>query len=125
VNPSLYRICPYDAERDLAPVTRGVLAPTGHRGASGRAGDRTIAELGGARQARAGASSPSRRPARKPDVSRRAQLEENTGARFTHVPYKGVGAAYADLVGGQVQFMFPDVASPIPTCVPASCARWR
>jgi tripartite-type tricarboxylate transporter receptor subunit TctC len=40
-------------------------------------------------------------------------LEENTGARFTHVPYKGVGAAYADLVGGQVQFMFPDVASAI------------
>jgi tripartite-type tricarboxylate transporter receptor subunit TctC len=27
------------------------------------------------------------------------------------VPYKGVGAAYADLLGGQVKFMFPDVAS--------------
>jgi len=40
-------------------------------------------------------------------------LEEGTGARFTHVPYKGVGAAYADLLGGQVQFLFPDVASAI------------
>jgi tripartite-type tricarboxylate transporter receptor subunit TctC len=29
------------------------------------------------------------------------------------VPYKGVGAAYADLLGGQVQFLFPDVASAI------------
>src|SRR3954468_18124364 len=27
VNPSLYRNLPYDAERELAPVTRGVMAP--------------------------------------------------------------------------------------------------
>src|SRR3954471_15141494 len=27
VNPSLYRNLPYDAERDFAPVTRGVMAP--------------------------------------------------------------------------------------------------
>jgi len=40
-------------------------------------------------------------------------LEESTGAKFVHVPYKGVGAAYADLLGGQVQFLFPDVASAI------------
>ena len=40
-------------------------------------------------------------------------LEEKTGASYTHVPYKGAGAAYGDLLGGQVQFMFPDVASAI------------
>ena len=40
-------------------------------------------------------------------------LEEQSGAKFTHVPYKGVGAGYADLLGGQIQFMFPDVASAI------------
>src|SRR5262245_53213225 len=27
VNPSLYRNLPYDAEKELAPVTRGVIAP--------------------------------------------------------------------------------------------------
>src|SRR6195256_2119402 len=27
VNPALYRNLPYDAERDFAPVTRGVMAP--------------------------------------------------------------------------------------------------
>src|SRR3954468_16166769 len=27
VNPSLYKNLPYDAERDFAPVTRGVMAP--------------------------------------------------------------------------------------------------
>jgi tripartite-type tricarboxylate transporter receptor subunit TctC len=40
-------------------------------------------------------------------------LEEKTGARYLHVPYKGAGAGYGDLLGGQVQFMFPDVASAI------------
>ncbi len=36
-----------------------------------------------------------------------------TGTRMTHVPYKGMAAAYADLVGGQVQSSFPTVISSI------------
>lgn len=36
-----------------------------------------------------------------------------TGTRMTHVPYKGMGAAYADLVGGQVQSSFPTVISSL------------
>jgi tripartite-type tricarboxylate transporter receptor subunit TctC len=34
-----------------------------------------------------------------------------TGTRMTHVPYKGMGAAYADMVGGQVQAGFPTIIS--------------
>lgn len=36
-----------------------------------------------------------------------------TGTNMTHVPYKGMGAAYADLVGGQVQSSFPTIISSI------------
>ena len=36
-----------------------------------------------------------------------------TGTRMTHVPYKGMGAAYTDLVGGQVQSSFPTVISSL------------
>ena len=36
-----------------------------------------------------------------------------TGTRMTHVPYKGMAAAYADLVGGQVQSSFPTIVSSI------------
>ena len=36
-----------------------------------------------------------------------------TGTSMTHVPYKGMGAAYADLVGGQVQSSFPTIISSI------------
>jgi tripartite-type tricarboxylate transporter receptor subunit TctC len=38
-------------------------------------------------------------------------LEEASGVRFLHVPYKGVVPAYQDLLGGQVKFMFTDLAS--------------
>jgi tripartite-type tricarboxylate transporter receptor subunit TctC len=111
VNPSLYRNLPYNAERELAPVTRGVMAPMvlvvnpGVKAAS-------VSELiqlskKGEKLAygSAGTGSPTFLGVR--------MLEEQSGARFTHVPYKGVGAGYADLLGGQIQFMFPDVASAI------------
>ncbi len=36
-----------------------------------------------------------------------------TGTRMTHIPYKGMGAAYSDLVGGHVQVSFPTIISSI------------
>jgi tripartite-type tricarboxylate transporter receptor subunit TctC len=110
VNPSLYRNLPYNAERELAPVTRGVMAPMvlvvnpSVKAAS-------VSELIQASKneklayGSAGTGSPTFLGIR--------MLEEKSGAKFTHVPYKGVGAGYSDLLGGQIQFMFPDVASAI------------
>ena len=37
-----------------------------------------------------------------------------TGTRMTHVPFKGMGAAYTDLVGGRVELSFPTIISSIP-----------
>ena len=37
-----------------------------------------------------------------------------TRTRMIHVPFKGMGAAYADLVGGRVQIAFPTIVSSIP-----------
>ena len=37
-----------------------------------------------------------------------------TGTRIMHVPFKGMGAAYTDLVGGRVQIAFPTIVSSIP-----------
>jgi tripartite-type tricarboxylate transporter receptor subunit TctC len=34
-----------------------------------------------------------------------------TGTRMTHVPYKGMGAAYADLVGGRISLSFASIIS--------------
>ena len=37
-----------------------------------------------------------------------------TGTRMTHVPFKGMGAAYADLVGGRIQLSFATIISSLP-----------
>jgi tripartite-type tricarboxylate transporter receptor subunit TctC len=36
-----------------------------------------------------------------------------TGTRMIHVPFKGMGAAYSDLIGGHVQVSFPTIISSI------------
>ena len=36
-----------------------------------------------------------------------------TNTRMTHIPYKGMGAAYSDLLGGHVQCAFPTIISSI------------
>ena len=37
-----------------------------------------------------------------------------TGTKMVHVPYKGMGAAYADLVGGRINFSFATIISSQP-----------
>jgi tripartite-type tricarboxylate transporter receptor subunit TctC len=41
-------------------------------------------------------------------------LKMMTGVRMVHVPYKGVGLALSDLLGGQIDLMFPAIASAVP-----------
>lgn len=113
INPVLLKSMPFDVERDLVPVTRGVTAPmvivvnpaTGWRSMQDviEAGRKTP---GKAFYGSAGVGSPLYMGVR--------MIEEATGARFTHVPYKGVAPAYQDLLSGRLQFMFTDVATIEP-----------
>ena len=41
-------------------------------------------------------------------------LMSMTGAKFTHVPYKGSGPSIADLVGGQVDFTMDSLVQSLP-----------
>lgn len=41
-------------------------------------------------------------------------LQQQTGARFIHIPYKGDTPALQDTLGEQVQFMFAPVAAALP-----------
>jgi len=106
----LYKTLSYDVMRDFAPVTRGVIAPTvivAHPGA----GVKTMAELlergkrepGKLFHGTAGVGSPLYIGVR--------MIEAASGAQFNHIPYKGVGPAYTDLLGGRLQFMLTDLAS--------------
>ncbi len=110
INPALYKNLPFDAGKDFAAVTRGVMAPmvvvahpdTGYKTLAdlADAGKRAPATLA---YASAGGGSP-------PYLGVR-MIEEATGAKFVHVPYKGVGPAYVDLMAGRIKFMFTDLAT--------------
>ncbi len=113
INPGLYKTLGYDVQRDFAAVTRGVIAPmviVAHISAKAK----TMAELleRGKREpaqlfyGTAGVGSPLYIGVR--------MIEEASGARFSHVPYKGVGPAYQDLLAGRLQFMLTDLASARP-----------
>lgn len=112
VNPSLYPDLPYDPERDFAPITRGVMAPM-VLVVNPSMPVRTVADLVSLGRKEPGKHTYGSGGTGTPVYLGVRMLEEATGARFTHVPYKGVGGAYADLLGGQIEFMFPDVASAI------------
>jgi tripartite-type tricarboxylate transporter receptor subunit TctC len=110
INPVLSKNVPYDVAKDFAAVTRGVIAPmviVAHPDAKVK----TMAELieRGKREptkifyGTAGVASPLYIGVR--------MIEAATGAQFNHIPYKGVGPAYQDLLGGRLQFMLTDLAS--------------
>ncbi|MES2957068.1 MAG: tripartite tricarboxylate transporter substrate binding protein [Pseudomonadota bacterium] len=110
INPVLYKSLQYDVARDFAPVTRGVIAPmvvVAHPDAKAKTlaalMERGRKEPAALFYGTAGVGSPLYIGVR--------MIEEASGARFTHVPYKGVGPAYTDLLGGRLQFMLTDLAS--------------
>lgn len=113
INPALYKDLPYNAERDLATVARGVMA-VNVLIVNSSTGIKNVGEL--IAQAKrqpetlafgsAGTGSP-------PYLGVR-MIEEAGHVKFIHVPYKGVAPAYQDLLGGRIQFMYTDLASAIP-----------
>ena len=42
------------------------------------------------------------------------KLKIDAGIQMVHVPYKGSGAAHADLMGGQIQVMFDNIVALLP-----------
>ena len=113
VNPSLYKNLPYDAERDFVPVARGVVAPLVicvHPSVPAR----TLGELVALGRREPGKLSFGSAGTGSPTFLGIRMLEEVSGAKFLHVPFKGMGPVMPALLGGQVDFAFPDAAIAIP-----------
>jgi len=113
VNPSLYKDLRYDAERDLVPVARGVVAPLVicvHPSVPAR----TLGELLAIGKREPGTLSFGSAGTGSPTFLGVRMLEEASGAKFLHVPFKGIGAVMPALLGGQVKFAFPDAAVALP-----------
>lgn len=111
INPSLHANLPYDSVRDFTPVT---LIGTGpnvivvHPSVNARTVRELVALLKVQGEKLNYASS-----GNGSGGHLAAELFKSmTGVRMTHIPYKGGGPAYVDLIAGQVGLMF---TSPVPT----------
>ena len=113
MNQSLYRNLPYNAERDFVPVARGVTSPlvfASHPSVPVKTLPALVAlgkrEPGKLTHGSAGAGSALNLVVKL--------LEEATGARFVHVPYKGVAPALRALMSGEIAFVASDLGAILP-----------
>lgn len=113
INPALYSKLPYDTLRDLAPVslTAAILvALVVHPSLPVKSVSELIAlakaHPGQINYASGGNGSAQHLPME--------MLRLATGINIVHVPYKGLGPAFNDVLGGQVQVMFAGVSNVVP-----------
>jgi tripartite-type tricarboxylate transporter receptor subunit TctC len=112
VNPSLFRNLPYNAERDFAPVARGVVSPlviTSHPSVPVT----TLAGLIALAKREPGALSYGSPGVGSSSNLAVKMLEEAGKVRFLHVPYKGASQASLGLLRGEVAFMVTDISTAL------------
>jgi tripartite-type tricarboxylate transporter receptor subunit TctC len=113
VNPVLYAKVPYDPLKDFAPVAQCtvyqyVLVTLASSPI------KSIADLVAAARAKPGAISYGSTGVGGGNHLAGELLALATGTQLTHVPYKGSAPALADLLGGQLSFMFDTVITSVP-----------
>jgi tripartite-type tricarboxylate transporter receptor subunit TctC len=121
INPGLQPKLPYDSIRDFAPITlmaSGANVLVVHPSVAARSTKELIAlaksRPGQLNYASSGNGSGGHLAAEL--------FKTMTDTDMTHVPYKGGGPAYVDLVAGQVNLMF---TSPVPTLPHVKAGKLR
>ena len=108
INPSLYKKLSYDPQKDFAPVGMiGAVPLLVVVNASVPA--KSIVELIALSKSRPQGLSYGSAGNGSPQHLGAEMFKAATGAKLTHVPYKGSGPAVTDLLGGQIQVMFSDI----------------
>ena len=113
INPTLQKSMPYDIFKDLVTVTIVnsspevlVVAP--------QLGIKTYAELVAYGKANPGKLNYASAGVGTTPHLAAAMWALRTGIDAVHVPYKGVGPSYIDLIGGKVQLLFSSIAGALP-----------
>lgn len=113
VNPTLYAKVPYDPVKDFAPISQCAVYQYVLVTLAGSP-FRNIAEIAQAARAKPGALSYGSTGVGGGNHLAGELFALATGAQLTHVPYKGSAPALADLLGGQLTFMFDTVITSVP-----------
>lgn len=109
VNPAVYRKLPYDVERDFAPVSMLGVSPyllALHPGVPAR----SVAQLVAHAKANPGKLSFGSAGVGSGGHLAAEMFKHMAGIDIVHVPYKGVGAATVDVVGGQIALQLASVS---------------
>lgn len=113
INPWLYKKLAYDPAKDFAPVGMIGAVPlviAVHPSLPVK----NVAELVAYSKTRPDGLSYGSAGNGSPQHLGVEMFKVATGARLTHVPYKGSGPAVTDLIGGQIQLMFSDIPPALP-----------
>lgn len=114
INPSLYPKLPYDAVKDFKPITLLATVPNVLVvGRSLKDKVNNLQELLTYIKSQGDKANMSSSGAGTPGHLAGEMMKSATKVQFTHVPYKGGNPAQADLVGGQVDFMFTTIPGAI------------
>ncbi|HWI12709.1 MAG TPA: tripartite tricarboxylate transporter substrate binding protein [Burkholderiales bacterium] len=113
VNAALYPKLPYDTLKDLAPLTMLAEQPNivvVHPSLPVK----SVRELVALAKARPGEVSYASGGIGSNSHLATVLFEQKAKIRLLHVPYKGLGPAMTDLVGGQVQLIVSNVSTALP-----------
>lgn len=113
INPALYSRLNYDILKDFAPITQlttGQYVLVVHPAVAAK----NVSELSAMARAKPGRLNYA--SAGNGNATHLAGELYKSIAKIdiVHVPYKGTGPALTDLIGGQVQFMFPNLTAAMP-----------
>jgi tripartite-type tricarboxylate transporter receptor subunit TctC len=113
INPSLFKNLPFDAEKDLTPVARGVISPmvlVSHPSLPAH----TLSELMDLGKSKPDSVAFGSAGYGSTTYFGVRLLEEMSNVEFVHVPFKGLGQAFQTLLSGDIKFIYADVGTALP-----------
>jgi tripartite-type tricarboxylate transporter receptor subunit TctC len=113
VNPSLYSNVPYDPVKDLQPISQ-VATYQYALVVLSSSPITSVKELIAHAKAKPGQLSYGSTGIGGGNHLAGELLAAMSGTQLNHIPYKGSAAALADLLGGQISFMFDTVVTSVP-----------
>lgn len=113
INPTFFPKLPYDSINDFAPITQLVFQPL-VMVAHPSLGVKSLPELIALAKRQPGKINYASIGNGTPHHLSMEWFKAISGTSMTHIPYKGVAPALADLVAGQVEVMFTGTSSAAP-----------
>jgi tripartite-type tricarboxylate transporter receptor subunit TctC len=112
INPHLYKHLRYDAVKSFTPISM-VASSANVLVVNPQVPAKSVKELIQLAKAEPGKLTYGSSGVGSSSHLAAVMLESLTGAKFTHIPYKGSAPAVTDLVGGRIDFMIDNIPSHV------------